>query len=179
MRRPRWMHEGLRLLKPPERCSLEQHSKDLLIWCLLGGDNQLVSVAYNCILSFSYISLYWKQPSAPLWNHTLYDLMFSKLWIILIISQACLRRFAFTLSHLATLSHCSPTQPSHADGKPYSGIHTTLGWHASWHGQVTQSRSEDRPSHRRQYPLRSSCVRWKYGHVHAPTSKFFSLMHVM
>lgn len=82
-----------------------------------------------------------------------------------------LRTIYIYLYYHATVSHCSPTQPSHADGKPYSGIHTTLGWHTSWHGQVTQSCSEDRSSYRCQYPLRSSRVWWKHGHVHAPACK--------
>lgn len=116
-------------------------------------------------------------------NHTVWDLTFSQLWIIryaLGLCVACyqwvttlrLRSIYIYLHYLATFSHRSPTQSSHADGKPYPGFHTTLGWHTSWHGQVTQSCPEDRSSHRRQYPLRSSRVWWKHGHVHAPACKF-------
>lgn len=118
-----------------------------------------------------------------LWNHTVYYLTFSQLWIsryvvgLCVASYQCvitlrLRTICIYLYYRVTFSHCSPTQPSRADGKPYSGIHTTLGWHISWHGQVTQSGSEDRPSHRGQYPLRSGRVWWKHGHVHAPACKF-------
>lgn len=57
--RPRWTHEGLRLLKPSERCSLEQHSKELLIRRLLEEDNPFVSTAYNCRLSAA--SLAWTE----------------------------------------------------------------------------------------------------------------------
>lgn len=58
MKWSRWMHKGLTLLKTSERCSLEQHSKDL-IGCSLWEHYQFVSVAYNCRLPPSYIRLHW------------------------------------------------------------------------------------------------------------------------
>lgn len=73
---------------------------------------------------------------------------------------------------LATFSHCSSTQPCHVDGKPDSGFHTTFGWNTCWHGQISQSCSEDRSTHRCQHPVCSSRVRWKHGHVHAFACKF-------
>lgn len=70
--------------------------------------------------------------------------------------------------------HCSPTEPCHVNGKPHPRVHTTLRWNPCWHGQVAQSCSEDRSSHRDQYLIRSSRVRWKHGDVHAAACKFLA-----